>query len=365
MATHPGEAFKLADAGDVLPAPRIEPLVLQPDFEAGDKSQYHVAELSAYHDRHFIESVYKAILARAPSPAERAHELDELRSGRASKVEIIERLLSSSEARAGSGRGVRVEGLPSPLLRRLGRMPVVGYVLRFVRALLRLPLSMQHQRQFEIYALAQQQLIADYLNRTLPRLARADAWAAAATGAPPAMTLTQQEEIAETLAMFSDALLELSSGHAELQAQVQTQVEQAQAALDELTAAVTAQQQLGDAFRREQQLATDAFHHQQQLAADALRREQQLTNDELRREQQLAHDALRREQQLANDAQQEFLIQEQQVIVETQQVVLAELREDLRELSARQQRARDEFEAEVRRLRSLGEAARENFSGQA
>ncbi len=373
-ATRPGEAFESADAGD---APHVEPLVLQPDFAAGDKSQYHVAELLAYHDRHFVESVYKAILARAPSHDERAHELDELRSGRAGKVEIIERLLSSPEVRLGARRRVRVEGLPSPLMRRLGRLPVVGYLLRLVRALLRLPLSMQHQRQFEIYALAQQQLIVDYLNRTLPQLARADA--------PPthlpsaAITPSQQEEIAETLAMFSDALLELSSGHAELQAQVQTQVEQAQAALDELTAAVTAQQQLADAFRREQRLTDDALRREQQLAADTLRREQQLAtdalrheqqlaNDELRREQQLANDELRRAQQLAADAQQEFLVQEQQVIVETQQVVLAELREDLRELSARQPRARDEFEAEVRRLRSLGEAAaaaRENFSGQA
>jgi hypothetical protein len=61
------------------------------------------------------------------------------------------------------------------------------------------------------------------------------------------------------------------------------------------------------------------------------------------------------------------LIQEQRVIVETQKVVLEELREELRALSERQQRARDEFDAEVRRLRSLQDAAsaRENFSGQA
>ncbi|HZG53758.1 MAG TPA: hypothetical protein VEZ40_16635 [Pyrinomonadaceae bacterium] len=374
------------------PAPHIEPLMLQPEFRAGDKSQYHVAELLAYHDRHFVESVYRAILGRTPFPAEGARALDELRGGRASKVEIIERLLSSPEARA-AGRGVSVEGLPSPASRRLSRVPFVGYVLRLVRALWRLPLLIEHQQQFEAYALAQQQLIADYLNRTLAQMPHASAAAPDAPvshGAPtPSVTLSQHEEMVETLVMFSDALIEVSNGHAELQAQTQTQAEQAQAALAELTEALTAQQQLAETFRREQELAFAALRREQQLAADALRqaqqltgdtlrhaqqltgdtlqREQQLLADALRREQQLLADALRHEQQLAADAQQEFLIHEQRVIVETQQVVLEALREELGALSERQQRARDEFEAEVNRLRSLQEsasaAARENFSG--
>jgi hypothetical protein len=328
-----GNASSAADADaahDRHPGSGIEPLVLQPDFETGDRSQYHVAELLAYHDRHFVEAVYKAVLGRAPFEAERARELDELRGGRASKVEIIEDLLASAQARA-AGRRVRIEGLPSPWMRRLGRMPVVGYVLRLARALVRLPVSMQHQQQFEVYALAQQQRIADHVNRMAGEFARADA----TTGdvRAPVVELSQQADMVEALVMFSDALLELSNSHAELQAQTQTQVEQAQAALAELAGAVTAQQQLGETFRREQQLATDA---------------------------------LRREQQLAADAQQEFLIQEQRVIVETQRVVLEELREELRALAERQRRARDEFDAEVSRLRSLqATAARENFSGQA
>ncbi|HEX9919719.1 MAG TPA: hypothetical protein VGA87_11160, partial [Pyrinomonadaceae bacterium] len=282
-AARPGEAFELIDAADLphaaadlaadavvaspvaassvvapdtaldaQPDSHIEPLVLQPDFKAGDRSQYHVTELLAYHDRHFVESVYKAILGRAPSQLERARELDELRSGRVGKVEIIERLLSAAETRAGAKRRVEIEGLPSPLMRRLARMPVIGYVLRLVRALVRLPLSLQHQQQFEVYALAQQQLIADYLNLTLAQVTRGSA-AAGDTPAPPLIAPSQQEEIAETLAMFSDALLELSNSHAELQAQTQTQAEQAQVALAELTAALTVQQHLADAFRREQQ----------------------------------------------------------------------------------------------------------------
>lgn len=313
------------DAPETQPAPYIDSLVLQPDFQAGDRSHYHVAELVAYHDRKFVDADYKAILRRLPSLAERGRELEDLRGGRAGKVEIIERLLASPEARS-SGRGGRVEGLPSPLMRRLSRVPVLGYALRLVRALARLPVSMQHQQQFEIYALAQQQRIVDYINQRMGRIARAGA---SSGGAPlPFYAFSQHgdgpehhDDVAETMAMFSDALVELSNSHADLQARTQTQVEQAQAALADLTAAITAQQQLAETLRREQQLAADA--------------------------------------------QQEFLIQEQRVIVETQQAVLAELREELRELSARQQRARDEFDAEVSRLRSLEAAARGNFSGQA
>jgi hypothetical protein len=309
------------DGRDAPPvAPYIKPLVLQSDFQAGDRSQYHVAELLAYHDLHFIRGVYKAILGRAPLEAEGVRDLDDLRCGRAGKVEIIERLLASPEAHAETGRRVRIEGLPSPLMRRLGRMPVVGYALRLVRALVRLPVLMQHQQQFEIYALAQQQHIADYINRMLAGGVRKGADTSGTS--MPFFLHSQHEDIAETLAMFSDALLELSNSHAELQERTQTQVEQAQAALTELTEAITAQQQLAETLSRAQQLAADA--------------------------------------------QQEFLIQEQRVIVETQKVVLEELREELRALSARQQRAHEEFDAEVRRLRSLQEAAaRENFSGQA
>jgi hypothetical protein len=323
----------------------IKPLVLQPDFDASGKEQYHVEELLRYHDRHFIENVYQAILGRNPFDAERVRELDELRSGRASKVEIIERLLSSQERESGVQR-VRVEGLPSPVVRRLSRVPVLGYVLRIGRALLRLPVLMQHQQQFEIYTLAQHQLIADHINQAFARAAQASA-VESATPLSIALqsqikdlieTVTmfsdalldlsnshtdlqaQNNDLIETVKMFSDALLDLSNDHADLQAQTQTQVKQTEAALTDLTQAMIGQQEITETLRREQQTVADA--------------------------------------------QQEFLIQEQHVIIETQKIVLEELREELRELAHRQQHAREEFSAQVHRLQSLLEASRQNFSGQ-
>lgn len=306
------------------PASQIKPLVLQREVEAGGKAQYHVSELLQYHDRHFIENAYLTLLGRAPFEAERARELDELRGGRASKIEIIERLLSSPEA-SRTGRAVRVEGLPSPLMRRLSRVPVVGYLVRLASALVRLPLLMQHQQQFEIYALAQQQLITDHFNQVFALSAQENA--GGGESQTPGFSLAQHNDLVETVLMFSDTLLDLSNNHAELQAQTQTQAEQVQAALSELTGAITVQQQITEMLRREQQTVADA--------------------------------------------QQEFLIHEQRVIVETQKVALEELREELRALSQRQQDARAELDAEVRRLQALLEAAttaaaatRQNFSGQ-
>jgi hypothetical protein len=310
------------EAARASAASHIEPLVLQDDVRAVAKDAYHVEELLRYHDGHFIENAYRALLRRAPSDAERARELDALRGGRASKVGIIERLLATPEA---AGRGVRVEGLQSPVMRRLSRVPVVGYVLRLASALVRLPVLMQHQQQFEIYALAQQQLIADHVNQVSALAAQNNAATAGGDASPTVHSLSQYNELVETVTMFSDALLDLSNGHAELQAQVQTQAEQVQAALADLTQAMTEQQQITETLRREQQTLAGA--------------------------------------------QQEFLIQEQRVIVETQKVVLGELREELRALSQRQEDARAELEREVRRLQTLLDAAtatttRRDFSGQ-
>ena len=319
-------------------AAEIEPLVLQDGRLADDREQYHVEEFLQYHDRQFVENVYRAILRREPDETERAEALANLRGGRLGKVGFIERLLASSSDAAnvhGSRRRVRVEGLPSPLMRRMGRVPVVGYLLRLARGLLRLPVLMQHQQQFEIYALAQQQLIADHVNQAVAQLSRQDGERVAATATPRA-ELYDPADMLATVLMLADALRDLSDSHGDLQTRTQIQVEQTQAALAELTEALTAQQQIAEALRSEQRTTADAVLHEQRTVADALRREQQL----------------------AADAQQEFLIQEQRVIVETQKIVVEELRDQLRELSARHERAREEFFAEARRLQSLVDEAR-------
>src|SRR2546423_771553 len=278
-------------------AAHLPALELQPAVAHDDRDYYQLDELLNYHDRAFVARVYTALLKRAPTEAEQARALADLRSGRRSKVEIIEDLLLA--ARASGQPAVRVAGLSSPLARRVGRWPLVGYVLRLLRGLARVPTLMQHQQQFEAYALGQQPRIADHINGVLtPALADA----------------------VESLLMLSDSLIAL-------QTQTQTDLEALNTAL---------RQHLDEALTMWQQQLNEALTAQQQQLDEA-----------------------RRTQAATAEAQQEFLIQEQRVIVETQQVALTELQEQLRELIAAQDERRAELVAELRRLRSLIEPARE------
>ncbi len=141
--------------------PTISPLKLQPDAEQTNADHYLVDELLRYHDRVFIKHVYSALARREPTQAELTSRLDDLRSGRSSKIEIIESVLA---AQTGGQPTVHVDGLPSPMSRRVSRWPVIGYMLRILRGFTRIPLLIENQQQFEAYALGQQQRIEDYVN---------------------------------------------------------------------------------------------------------------------------------------------------------------------------------------------------------
>ncbi len=282
----------------------VPPLELQPKVECSDADRYQLDELLRYHDRAFVAHAYAALQKRAPTAAEFTRTLGDLRAGRCGKIQIIEALCAGQSA-------VHVAGLPSPLARRMRHWPLLGYVLRVLRGITRLPVLIQHQQQFESYALGQQQCIADYINEMV------------ATG----------DDAVESVLMLSESLLDLSARHAELQARLThlqldsqaQQTQQAQARLHSDPAALT-----------------DALTAQQQALAQA-----------------------RRAQAATAASQQEFLVQEQRVIVETQQVTLGELQTQLRELAAEQERKGAELSAEMRSLRSLVAALREHATVQA
>jgi hypothetical protein len=265
-----------ADAAPQV-AHTLTPLVLQADEAAGEATQYHVGQLLRYHDRAFITHAYAALCKRPPTEAELTRMLADLRGGRRSKLEIIADIAAQTDARA------RVAGLPSPMARRLGRLPLVGRVLRVLRALARLPVLIEHQQQFEAYTMGQQQRIADHINAIVaPTIADACAG----------------------VIMLSDALADLAQRHAQLEAALAVQQ---QRHAEQLEAALVVQQQRQAALRQEQQ---------------------------------------------------EFLIQEQHVIVETQKVALADAQAQLRALAAAQEQKHAELAAELRRLRALVEALR-------
>jgi len=295
---------------------QIPPLELQPGTGRSDAESYRLDEFLCYHDRTFVANAYAALRKRAPTAAELARTLDDLRSGRRSKVEIIEHLLA---AQTDGKPTIHVDGLPSPLLRRLSRWPLLGYTLRLLRDLGRLPVLIRHQQQFEAYSMAQQQHVVDYLNDHLaPAVKRheEDSPVNASLSATPA-------DLVESVMMLSDSLIELAGRHTELLAQfqkLQVQREQSEGQLHTNLVALT------------------EAHTAQQRRLDELCR---------------AHDE-------TAAGQREFLVQEQRVIVEAQKVALAGLQDQLHALAGEQEKKRAKLAAEIRRLRVLIEGMRAN-----
>ncbi|MFN2454459.1 MAG: methyltransferase domain-containing protein [Pyrinomonadaceae bacterium] len=137
-------------------------LVLQPEFEPAANDEYHAHDLLKFHDRDFVENAYRAILKRAPDAPGFKKYIESLRAGQINKIDILARLRYSPE---GAAKNVRIEGLRLPAtIRRIYRLPVVGYLAQLILGILRLPAMLRSQQQFEAYAVAQQQQIADFIN---------------------------------------------------------------------------------------------------------------------------------------------------------------------------------------------------------
>jgi O-antigen chain-terminating methyltransferase len=139
-------------------------LNLQPDFQPRDSgAAYDLNDLLRFHDRVFVRNAYRAILGRHPTEAECAAHLYELHTGRRNKLDVLATLRFSA---AGKARGVQIEGLQRrAIVRRLGQIPIIGYLFRLVITLARLPNVIRDQKQFEGYVLSQNQEIADFINR--------------------------------------------------------------------------------------------------------------------------------------------------------------------------------------------------------
>lgn len=298
---------------------RIERLKLEDDRELPAADHYHLDELLQYHDQAFVIQTYAALTGSAPTIEQLTNTLDELRSGRLSKIEIIDRVVATR----GDGQpAVRVVGLPSTTARRVARWPLIGYVLRIVKGLARLPVLIQDQQRFEAYALAQQQHIADYINDVL-------APAAAELSSDLSRTIN---DAVESVLMLSDSVIELTARHHELEsqlAQLQSQLQQLQSQLEEL--------QAGQTTRHEWQLQV-----QENLRALAAAQIQQ----------QRVLERVQSAQSATAAAQQEFLVQEQRVIVETQKLVLGQIETEVQELATQQGTKSRELATQIRELQA-------------
>lgn len=147
----------------------VPELKLQPDFQPNAGDRYHVNDLLQYHDRAFLYAAYQAILKRRPDEAEFLRDRKRMQRGAVNKIDLLATLRLSPEGRA---KKVAVQGLAAPaLIRRIGRLPVIGYLLNLGIAFLRLPKQVSDQRQFAAYTLAQNQQIADFVNAISARVA--------------------------------------------------------------------------------------------------------------------------------------------------------------------------------------------------
>ena len=123
------------------------------------KNHYHVNDLLRFHGEDFVRQAYRALLRREPDDPGMAHHLEQLASGRFNKLDVLASLHSSPEGRSSE---VTLSGLTLPVIvRRLGRIPLLGYVVRVAVGIGRLPRLVQHQNQFEFYTWSQQRNIIE------------------------------------------------------------------------------------------------------------------------------------------------------------------------------------------------------------
>lgn len=286
----------------------LPPLCLQRAIEPRADGRYSFAELSAFHDLAFVESAYTAVLRRAPTRAELSATLADLRALRREKIEIIRGLINSAD---GADAKARISGVgTTDWKQRARRLPFVGSLWELLSSLARLPRILRDRREFESYALAQQQVIIDLVNSQQQVIAD--------------HVNTQQQIIVNRIT----AQQQFVADHIAAQQQaIVNQVEAARRADDERA---DAQQRAFDAqmsiFAAQLGALDEAQTESRQLIGDAIKAISILSDA-------LAALATRQsnDEQHLNahqhrlDAQQEYLAREQHAIIEAQRAVLAEI----------------------------------------
>lgn len=117
------------------------------------QSRYTLGELLDRHDEDFLRTAYQAILGRRPDAGGVNAYLGGLRAGRLSKIDILGRLRFSREGRE---QRITVRGLlPLWLAHTAYRIPVLGDLLAWFSALVRLPRLVRQWSHFETFVMFQ------------------------------------------------------------------------------------------------------------------------------------------------------------------------------------------------------------------
>lgn len=115
-----------------------------------NNNNYHINDFCLYHDELFIENIFKGLLKRKPDAEEMNHYLLLLRQGQMSKKEMIAKIRFSKEGRK---RSIAVKGLIIPFIIMLfGKIPLIGFLLKIMIAIIRLPSLINQIRQLEAHS---------------------------------------------------------------------------------------------------------------------------------------------------------------------------------------------------------------------
>jgi SAM-dependent methyltransferase len=169
------------------------------------KREYVLPELLVFSDADFIDVAYRTVLRRPPDEAGFKHTLAQLRSGTATKVEILWTLRESAE---GQARGVVIHGLRQPyLLQKWRRKRFFGPIIGWAHAFLRLGAVGDRLAALDTAQARESQELGRMLNEVSEHLVRRiailkDEHAAVAAGL---QTLLAREERAKEEARALDA----------------------------------------------------------------------------------------------------------------------------------------------------------------
>ncbi len=114
---------------------------------------YLIDDFMKYHDEDFMTKAYQGILMRSADPSAFEYFLSNLRSGKMTKAEVLGRLRYTPEGRV---RHVRIQGLFwNFFIQSSFRMPVFGYFMRLMTAILNLPKIVRNLQTMEGSAFTQ------------------------------------------------------------------------------------------------------------------------------------------------------------------------------------------------------------------
>ena len=136
---------------------------LQSDFEPHANDRYHVNDFLKYHGATFVRTAYLGVLKRPPDQTGNDRFLSALASGELNKLDVVALLHYSDE---GQRSGVKITGLGLPaFIRKMERVPLLGYLLGIVIALARFPNLHRQLRQSEFHLMTQQEALLNHFDR--------------------------------------------------------------------------------------------------------------------------------------------------------------------------------------------------------